>query len=346
MGIFWDYVPEELLHAAGALPYRILGNTENVSEADRHMPTYVCTLMRSALDQALRGRYAFVDGLVVSPLWCEAMHPLWELWRIHAPIPWMEALDLPGSTEPTSRPYFARELARLKLALEELIGHEITPEALATSVQLYNEGRRLLKKLFHLRQDRVSLLSSADWAHVVLASMIMPKEEHNRLLAVLVEALEASPLDDGDASLRLHLTGTVLIDLNFAQVIDEVGASVTSDDLYTGTRWYWDMIDETVAPFEGITERYWTKLPCPARSMPKVRFNQMLDFIKLGRAQGVIFLTEKHCDPHIFEDPLLKTWLENMGIPCLQLETELALRAVGQVRTRVQTFVEMVRKGG
>ncbi|MDO8690490.1 MAG: 2-hydroxyacyl-CoA dehydratase family protein [Dehalococcoidia bacterium] len=345
VGIFWDYVPEELLHAAGLLPYRILGSTENITEADRHMPTYVCSLMRSSLDQALKGEYSFMDGLIASPFWCEAMRPLWELWRAHAPSPWMESLDLPGITEPGGRAYFAAEITRLKSALEELVGREITAEDMAGSIRVYNEGRSLLKRLFLLRQRRLSRLSSVGWAQVVLSSMFMPREEHNRLLAELAEALEASPVDETDDLLRLHVTGTILIDMGFLQIIDEAGAAVTSDDLYTGARWYWDLVDEHGPPLESIIERYWTKLPCPARSMPRVRFNQILDFMKLGRSQGVVFLTERHCDPHIFEDPLLKTWLEKMGVPCLQLDTELALRAVGQIRTRVQTFAEMARKG-
>ena len=345
MGVFWDYVPEELVHAAGFLPYRILGSTENISEADRYMPTYVCALMRTSLDEALKGKLAFLDGLVVAPLWCEAMRPLWELWRNHAPSPWMEALDLPGVTEPDAFPYFAREISRFKESLEALNGREVTLQALAASIRLYNEGRHLLKRLFHLRQGRLSSLSSLEWAQVVLSSMVMPKEEHNRHLARLVEYLADTPEDEGAGPLRFHLTGTIVVDLNFFQVIDEAGAAVTSDDLYTGTRWYWDLVDESLPPMDGIIQRYWAKLPCPARSMPRVRLAQVLEFLELGRGQGAIILTEKHCDPHIFDDPLLKSRLEERGIPCLQLESELALRGVGQFRTRLQTFVEMVRSG-
>lgn len=344
MGIFWDYVPEELIHAAGFLPYRVLGSTENISEADRYMPTYICVLMRSALDQALKGGYSFLDGLVVAPFWCEAMKPLYELWRTHAPRPFMEALDLPGVTGAAGFPYFEREVLRFKGALEAWSGREITPQALAHSVRLYNEGRRLHRRLFCLRQGRLSCLSSMEWAEVVLSSMVMPREEHNLRLARLVDALEDLPEDAGEGPLRLHLSGTVIVDLNFFRVVDEVGGSVTSDDLYTGTRWYWDLVDENVPPLEGVIQRYWAKLPCSARSMPRVRLNQVLDFIKMGRGQGTVLLTEKHCDPHIFEDPLLKEWLEEAGIPCLQLDTELALRGPGQVRTRLQTFVEMARK--
>jgi benzoyl-CoA reductase subunit C len=344
LGFFWDYVPEELIHAAGFLPYRILGSTESISEADRHIQSFVCTFMRSALDQALKGSYAYMDGIVLSPFWCEAMKPLWDIWKAHAPSPWMEALDLPGITEPAGRPYFAREMLRFKAALEGLAGEEISEAALGRSIRLYNEGRRLLQRLFHLRQSRLPFLSSTEWAQVVLSSMVMPKEEHNRWLRGLVEALEAAP--EGDTGrVRLHLTGSILIDLNFLRLIEEVGGVITSDDLYTGTRWYWDLVDEGLAPMEGIIQRYWEKLPCPCRSMPRVRLGQILDFLRLGRGQGVVFFTEKHCDPHIFEDPLLGDLLRERGIPTLHLDTELALRGAAQVRTRLQTFVEVVSQG-
>lgn len=342
-GLFWDYIPEELVHAAGVMPYRIMGSTEGVTESDRHMPTYVCALMRSALDRALKGKYTFLDGLIVAPLWCEAMKPLWELWRTHAPVPWMICLDLPGDTAPPAQAYFAREIGRMKVALEENTGREITDEALDYSVRTYNEGRRLLKRVFELRQDRLSSISSVEWVQIVLSSMVMPKEEHNQHLAELVRALEQEGVDEGDGPPRLHISGSILIDLGFLHLIDETGATVTSDDLYSGARWYWDLVDESLPSLEGIVQRYWNKLPCPARSTPKIRLGQMLELMRLGRSQAVVFLTEKHCDPHLFEDPLIRSWLEGRGVPCLQLDTEMALHGTGQVRTRIHTFVEMIR---
>ncbi len=81
-GYFCTYFPEELLHAADILPMRILGQKENVSLADAHVQAFICSLVRTSLDAALKDKFDFLDG-VVFPHSCDSIQNLADIWRRH-----------------------------------------------------------------------------------------------------------------------------------------------------------------------------------------------------------------------------------------------------------------------
>ena len=85
VGYFCSYVPEEIIWAAGALPYRILGGGQTTARADAHLQAYSCSLIRGALDDALAGRLDFLDGTVF-PHTCDSIQP---------PRPWRSPVLLP-----------------------------------------------------------------------------------------------------------------------------------------------------------------------------------------------------------------------------------------------------------
>ena len=79
VGLFCCSVPEELIHAAGMLPVRLLGEHEDTSEADVHFPVNVCPYPKACFDQALKGRYDYLDGMVV-PNVCDMVRAMFGFW--------------------------------------------------------------------------------------------------------------------------------------------------------------------------------------------------------------------------------------------------------------------------
>ena len=80
MGHFCNYVPDELLHAAGILSIRIFGSPDPVTHADAHLQSYVCKVIRSSFDMGLKGELDYLDGLII-PYTCDAMRLLYDLWE-------------------------------------------------------------------------------------------------------------------------------------------------------------------------------------------------------------------------------------------------------------------------
>jgi len=60
------YTPEELLHAAGFYPFRILGNPGETLQADAYFPPNMCSFTRNCLEGVFDGTYDFLDGFITS----------------------------------------------------------------------------------------------------------------------------------------------------------------------------------------------------------------------------------------------------------------------------------------
>ena len=64
--------------------------------------------------------------------------------------------------------------------------------------------------------------------------------------------------------------------------------------------------------------------------------------VKETGADAVVVFMMKFCDPEEFDYPVYKAQLEKAGIPVLYLETEQQMDSFEQIRTRVQSFSEML----
>jgi bzd-type benzoyl-CoA reductase N subunit len=355
MGYFCTYVPEEIIHAAGFVPLRIRSSGKPPSRADAHLPSYTCALCRSALDQALRGDLDFLQG-VVFPHTCDTIQALADVWRMSFPDLYVETIVQPVYlSSPSTQPYLIAELQRFRHSLEELIGQAISDQAISASIESYDEKRRLLARLYDLR-DRLTAL---ELFAATSAGFIMPLEEYNQLLGELVELLaeeEASippslpgrgwgrvaPSKLRSKAPRLILVGAVLDDPVVLTIIEELGARIVGDDLCTGSRYFAQPVEADDDPIAALADRYLHRLPCPAKYHPDhERGEHLLKLIHETRADGIVFVLQKFCDPHAFDYAMIKEKLDAAAVPHLRLEMEHA-PAPDQWRTRLQAFLEMI----
>jgi bzd-type benzoyl-CoA reductase N subunit len=347
VGHFCNYVPEEILHAAGVLSIRILGSHQHITHADAHIQSYACKLIRSSLDLGLRGELDYLDGVVV-PYTCDGMRVLFDLWKKNMRHEFLYLLDLPLIIRADiGRDRFEEAIIQFKKSLEEYLGKTISKDALSNSIRIYNENRFLLREIYNLRRKGNGIISNVQFFEAVLSSMTSPKEVHSGLLKQLIEeandAITVQKNPVGLSKVKLHISGSLITDTRFYDIIEDCGGAVISDDLCTGTRYYWDDVEQDIDPLKAITNRYIDKLPCPCKSPSEERHDFILNSLCQGDVQGVIFILERYCDPHLYEYPSLRKKVEGMGIPVLQIDSELGLSGEEQLRTRIQTFIEIVR---
>jgi len=347
MGYFCTYVPEEMIHAARFVPLRIRSGDQTPSRADAHLQSYTCAPCRSALDQALRGDLAFLQGAVF-PHTCDTIQALADIWQISFPDLYVETIVQPVNLSSAStRPYLIAELQRFRRSLEELIGQEISDQAISASIELYNKKRRLLTRLYDLR-DR---LSAPELFAATGAGFVMPLEEYNQLLGKLVELLaqeESTPQDKPG----LILVGAVLDDPAILAIVEELGARIAGDDLCTGSRYFAQPVVADGDPIAALADRYLKRLPCPAKYHPDHQPGEhLLKLVNESKADaasshvrsGIVFVLPKFCDPHAFDYAMIKEKLDVAAVPHLRLEMEHA-PALGQWRTRLQAFLEMIKQ--
>jgi len=343
-GWLCTYVPEEIIHAAGALPIRVVGSTSETDLDDGTAYLYVnnCSFSRSCLQLGLRREYEFLDG-VVGGSTCDGARRLFDLWRVYVGTPFHHVLTVPRKYTRRAHELYCAQVEDFRKHLEQFLGVEITDQALRQSIDLYNECRRLLRSLYELRERDAPPITGAETMEVLNASFRMPKELFNAYLRELLEEVSASGTGHTGTA-RLMITGSVLTNPEFIRSIEQLGGLVVADELCTSTRYWSDpvVLDDDKSPIEAISQRYLNNFPC-ARMFPSdERFDRIVDLVRRFRVDGVISQIIRYCVPYAHDLPLLSDRLEAEGVPVLSLDVEHGTSGSGQIQTRVQAFLEML----
>lgn len=349
IGYTCSYVPEEVFHAAGMLPFRLGGiGASSYDISDTYFGPFICSFPKSILQLVGEGMYEFLDGMLITP-GCDSMRRLDECWRkanddIGGILPsFFFHYGIPHKVSDYSLKWFEDETKRLINALEEHFGIKISDESLRNSIRLYNKGRMLLRRLDELRCNDEVPVSGTDALAIVLAGKAMPREIYNSLLEETIAELEKckNPIT---GKKRIMLVGSANDDVNLVRVIEEEGAVVVADTLCFGSRFFTDLVDEDKDPVYALAHRYLSHHACP-RMVGK--YQERLDILKRkaekARVDGVILQNVRFCDLHGSENGVFERDLEAVGIPCIRIERQYGpLSDSGRIRMRVNAFVEMI----
>jgi benzoyl-CoA reductase/2-hydroxyglutaryl-CoA dehydratase subunit BcrC/BadD/HgdB len=199
-----------------------------------------------------------------------------------------------------------------------------------------------MQRLYTLRSDQPGILAGSDVHAIVRAFMVMDRRDFADKLALVVEDLEQPPADK-PAGKRLFLSGGVCNLPDIYGRIEAAGGCVVGDDLCTGSRSLTGLIDTTGDPLSAIARRYAQRAICPAKHTGiTARGDELVRQAQTHRADGVIFVFLKFCDPHAFDYPYLKSMLDEAGVPSLLVELEEQAASQGQFQTRCEAFIEML----
>jgi len=343
-GYFCDYLPEEVLWAGGLVPVRITGGRGNVVAADRYLQSNVCSFARRCFDQALNGVYDYLDAVAI-PHTCDVITKMYDLWAYRMPTPeFVHYFWLPHKVfTKDAVTVMLGEVKRLRSSLASHLGAEISDDALKEAIAVYNRSRNLLRKVYELRRSSPPLLSGEDAFAVSLSSVLMPKDLHSQWVEELLKELEGKPSPLADRP-RVAVAASALDDLEIMRAVEEAGAWVVADDVCTGSRYFFDRVDESEPdPVKSLTRRYLEKLPCP-RSVDSLtpRYDHLLGQAREYQAGGVIFYILRCCDAHLFQYPLLKDRLEKEGLRTLYLQGDQTVGVNEQIINRIKAFTEML----
>jgi benzoyl-CoA reductase/2-hydroxyglutaryl-CoA dehydratase subunit BcrC/BadD/HgdB len=341
IGFFCLYTPEELLHAAGFLPLRLMGTPIKMSHVQAHLPSNCCHLVKSSLESLLQGELDFLQGVVFTQT-CDSMQGLSDIWAHQRRLPVHFNLMVPtnlGSEH--SRHYLKAEMERFREFLESHSG-KITPQSLKASIQLFNRIREKLEEIYTRRRKGLTPWSSGFFAQIVRVGYLLDRERYLELLNELLGALPEER-EESEKLIPVYLAGNMAHSESYFSLIEEAGAMVVQDSLCTGARTLRLMVQENVDPVEALTQRYFTSFFCPTKHQgSRAHEEALLREVQESGARGVIFLLYKYCEAHYFDYPDLKAALESKGIPCLLLDVEDPSQSLGQLKIRLQAFVEML----
>ena len=343
VGYTCSYTPEELIYAAGALPFRIFGTNQDIRLADANLQSYCCSLVRGILEEALSNRLDFIDG-VIFPHTCDSIQRLSDIWRINVKQKFHIDFVLPVKLNTASaRQYLFDILEKLKNDLERALSVQITDATLADAVKTYNQIRALMKRLYALRIQRPAIISGSDFHSIIKAAMMMDRKIFLKTIEKIVTQIETSDRKVISGDKRLVLAGSVCSHPEIYDIIEQAGGIVVGDDLCTGSRYFEGVMDENVSPMEAIARRYLNRPVCPAKHNGLTnRGENIIRIVRESKADGVVFLLLKFCDPHAFDYPDIKAMLDKENIPCMLLDMEEQLPAEAQLQTRFETFIQIL----
>lgn len=352
IGYLCAFTPLEIINAAGFIPFRIKGNVnEPITKADTQMETIVCPLVRSCFDLSLKGKYEFLDGLVI-PHACDSITRNYSVWRYCLDLPYSHFINVPHTVRGPSMEFFKAELATFRKSLGRFAGKEISDEALVQAITLYNENRAKIRELYEFRKSEPPLISGTEVTKVLVAAMGLPIQESIELLSNIIDEIKQRAAGPAERTPRIMVVGCQVDDAAFIKMIEDTGACVVADNLCPGTREYWPDTELTEDPTDGIAKRYLAKLNCPRTYREwtgtkyqddlEARFGDIGRTIKDFKVDGVVLYVYKYCDALGFEVPAVKSYIESLDTPVHYLEDEYSMSTIARMRTRIQAFLELI----
>lgn len=346
LGHFQVYFPEELAHAAGMLPIKISGAGGRVEAkaADSRIGSFICSICRTSLELGLSGRLGFLSAFVTHPI-CDAARSLAGIWGRNFPQQHAQILYLPQNANSRyAAAYLADEYRRLLGDLEAIAGRRVTPDDLRRSIKVYNENRRLLRQLYAIKRDTPWLLSATECYILAWIGGLMPREEHNLLLAQALELAPARQRRKQD-KVRVVFEGGFCEQppLEMIQTIEDT-CYIVDDDFLIGLRWLTSDVPLDGDPVAALAEAYIERSSYSPvqRDARKPKEEMLLRRVRESQAEAVIVAAAKMCEPGLDEQVAYQKALEQAGTPFLIMEFEEKMTAFEQMKMQVETFVESI----
>lgn len=347
-GYFCAYTPPEVLNAAGLRHARLFkaGSPEIVSQGERYTQSVFCDFSKScigAFDQDGGDPfYQAVDKLYTFHT-CASMKRATEVIERFVPT---KLLNLPRlRNEPASRSFFREEIAHYTDDVAELAGRPVTADEVTTQIALYNKVRGLIRQLSELRKRPNPPLTGRDFLELVRGFYYLPPEVLLDTYGKLYRKL-ARVHDSGARPVRLMISGSIMADgdRRLVDLIEqEIGARVVVEDHCTGLKPFAHTVPEGGDPFQALADGYLDQAPC-ARMKP---LDDSLD-LSTGLAEeygvdGVVYVYLKFCACYGVSKLEFIERLQARGIPVLEISSDYSQSDHGQLKTRVEAFIEVLK---
>ena len=345
IGVTCSYVPAPLLSVDGLFPVRMRApGAAGTPMADTYLSSVLCPYTRSILEAALDGLCNSLDGWVFTGS-CDHLRRLFDNLDYLEKPPFNHIIDLPHKTGDAALEWFAEDLKTLSGALTEHFEVDTGADSLRRAIARHNRLLEPLRALGALRKREAPPISGADFHTVLLAAAVSPLDVILEPVEKYLSAVEADSSRTVSHRARLLLAGSQLDDPEYVRIIESQGALVVADRFCTGSIPGLEPVPETGDPLAAIAAHYLRKTSCP-RMMEEFE-SRVRDIVNAAReyaVDGVIVQAMKFCDCWGVEAAPLTQALRDAGLPVLRLEREYSLTGEGQLRTRVQAFLESMGK--
>jgi benzoyl-CoA reductase/2-hydroxyglutaryl-CoA dehydratase subunit BcrC/BadD/HgdB len=355
IGTMCVQVPDELIYAAGARPFRLCSGAYAFDQVGAEfLPAKSCPTVRATLgslymEQEERSR-AF-DAVVV-PSTCDQKRKAAESlsamgYKVHI-------LEMPATKDgELAIDYWRRSVKNFALELERLCGNKITRKSLNRALAGKTQAAELFRRLQQFRQAEHPMLYGVDLFIVMNCYFVDHVDDWCEAVSKLLEELDQKKRQGESVgnrgAARVVFTGSPAIfpHLKVPLLIEENGALIVGDESCSATR----LLHDAVAFAEphlydmlpALADRYLKPCTCPCLTPNKDRLRRIAELVHNTGAEGVVYQSFSGCMPYELEQRAVAKMLDELGVPMLFLETDFSPEDVGQLSTRIEAFLESIK---
>jgi len=353
IGTFCIYVPEEIVLALDAIPVALCGGTAlSIPYAERTFPRNICPLVKSTLGLSFSRTCAFapIKDMAVGETTCDAKKKTWDILSKKVNF---HVMEVPQKKKDKDLELWRDEVVQFKERLEGLTGKKLDAEKLSEAVRLMNRKRSALGRLHSFRKEALPPISGLDFLVVMQGALIDDTRRFSENLEDLNDELEDRVRKGqgvaGDRAKRLVVSGcpSVLGNWKLHHLLESSAAVVVCDESCTGTRYFENLVEEDGNGIDGqlqaVADRY-LKINCSCFSPNEERITNIIRLARDYKADGVVQYILQYCHTYNVEAIAVASALKKEGLPSLKIETDYSEEDTGQLRLRIEAFLESLEK--
>ncbi|MBO4916202.1 MAG: 2-hydroxyacyl-CoA dehydratase [Oscillospiraceae bacterium] len=351
-----ENTPEPLLNLPGAFSARLRApRTGSMEVATYYLTSFLCEYTRALLERAVEGGFNFADCLI-TPDGCSMMNRCVENMELLKALGkdnekfFYEYMEIPMKGDDNGLNLYVLQCKNHILKpLHEHYGIDVSDAAIRKAVKEHNRVCELIRAIGDFRKGERPAITGYEFYVITLATYVCPKDLIvGKLEETLEELKTREPLEPGAYRARVMVVGSEVDDLDFIKLIEDSGAYVCADRFCYGSLPGRDpiVLNDSEDALTQVCRQYMKRGQCPRyMDMPKMigRREYVDKMAKEYGAQGIIYEQMKFCDPWAYEKMLGSHILrEEFGYPVLAVDRPYSISTSGQMRTRVQAFVESI----
>lgn len=353
-GAFCQYTPAEIIMAAGLNQVALCGRSPApIKIAETRLPANLCPLIKSSYGHALEQScpYAYFSDIVVGETTCDGKKKMYELLGELKP---MLVIHLPNVPDyDRSLEMWVEEIRQFTRGLEKHFDITITDDMLNEAIEWCNKERIQAARIYELGRYDPPAITGVRMNDIMegVQYMFDKEEKYNKINEILNQCEEnwhngIYPFEPDPNRPRLIVSGGGYAGVaeKTINVIEESGGAIVCYEGCCGISSRRRLIDEDRSrdPLVRIAEKY-IEVPCAVVSPNYRRMDQVRETIKEWKADGYVSITLHSCNPFAIETENIRRVCDEMGIPLLHIETDFYPGNEGQIRTRIEAFLEMIR---
>jgi len=343
IGVLSNIIPEEIIIAAGAVPWYITGTLKSdTASADKYRSPDTCGYCTRVIESLMNGKLDFLDG-VIGTMQCDESRRLFDYFTYLDRIPFAFEIDISRHESELGYQMFSGQLKKLIGSLENHFGICITYEDLNSAINVVNKSRALMKNVWELCKNQH--LSGREAFSLSLASHLYPKRWFNQELESLMPFLRDRMSAYKSVSPRIGVTGEMIDNPEYIGLIEDSGAFVVMVDVAL-SRSSWVEVESNNSNTEqaiwSLARGYLNgHLYVTGYNWPR-QFERLISWAEEFRVDAIVDFTQMFCYPRGFFKTALLNRLREAKVPCISIMYDYKIANKGQIITRVQALLEGV----